>query len=307
MEDKDLYAALGVPKDASEDDIRTAYRKLAREHHPDVNPNDPAAEERFKEVSFANGVLSDEEKRKRYDEFGMAGLSDGFDEGAAREYQQWSRGAHRSPHFESYTSDVDLEDLLSGFFAGARQAAGPMRGADAEGILPVDFLDAARASEVPANFQGRPAMRVRIPPGAREGTRIRLQGKGGPGSEGGPAGDLYLTLQIKPHPFFTREADDLFVDLPVTIPELIRGASVDVPTPDGKVSMQIPPGSQNGRKLRLRGRGAIRSGAGGKGDLYVRLTAVLPETDDPRLEELAKELDDLYAGDNVRRNFGVDS
>jgi curved DNA-binding protein len=303
MEEKDLYGILGVARGASDEEIRKAYRKLARKYHPDVNPNDKKAEERFKEISFANEVLSDKDKRARYDEFGMQGLAQGFDPEQARAYTRWSQGAQRSPFHETFTSDadIDLEDLLGGLFGGgARFARGPARGGDAEGEIEIDFLDAVRGGEVRVEVGGRGTLRVKIPPGADSGTKIRLAGQGDQGARGGSAGDLYLRLRVRPHPFFTREGSDLSLDLPVTIPELVGGASIEVPTPDGPVTMKVPARSQNGRRLRLRGKGAPKLGTGERGDLYVRLVAELPETDDPRLDQVAKDLEPLYRGRDPR-------
>jgi len=310
MADPDLYAALGVARTATEDEIRKAYRKLARKYHPDVNPNDRKSEEKFKEISFAYEVLSDKDKRARYDEFGTQGLADGFDPAQAREYMRWSQGARRSPSYESFTSegDFDLEDLLGGIFSGAgRRARGPQRGADATGEIEVDFLDAVRGGEVRVQVAGRGALRIKIPPGAVTGTKIRLAGQGDSGAQGAPAGDLYLTLQVRSHPFFRREGNDLHLDLPVTLPELVQGASVEVPTADGTVTMKIPPHSQSGRVLRLRGKGAAKLGAAEKGDLYVKLLAELPDPADPRLEAIAKELEPLYQGRDLRAKLRADS
>jgi curved DNA-binding protein len=298
MEERDLYAVLGVSREASKEEIRKAYRKLARETHPDVNPGDPRAEARFKDVSFAYDVLSDPGKRKLYDEFGLRGLSEGFDPQQARAWRQWQEGARRSPSFESYTTDVDLEDLLGGLFGG-RRARGPGRGFDVEGEVAVDLLDAVRGAEVRVEVAGR-ALSVRIPPGSDDGSRIRLRGQGEPGPGGGPAGDLYLTLRVRPHPLFRREGTDLHLEVPVSVPELVLGAEVEVPTPDGSVSMRVPPRSQSGRRMRLRGKGVPRRRGGGRGDLYVTLVAQLPAGDDPRLERLAKEMEPLYAGADLR-------
>ena len=300
MEDQDLYATLGVGRDVSEEDLRTAYRKLAREHHPDVNPNDPKAEERFKEIAAAYGVLSDAEKRALYDEFGTQGLQESFDPEEARAYQQWARGAGRSPFQQGFRSEMDLEDLLGSFF-GARSGGGP----DATGEVAVDFMAAARGEEVTVHFEGRGALHVKVPPGASDGTRIRLADQGGPGVGGGPPGDLYLTLRVRPHAFFTREGADVFVDVPVTVPELVLGAAIEVPTLDGPVTMKVPPSSGNGRKMRLRGKGARQRDGGRRGDLYVRLIATLPPNGDPRLAELAKEMQGLYGDENVRAKLGV--
>jgi curved DNA-binding protein len=301
---KDLYAILGVARGASEDEIKKAYRKLARKYHPDVNPNDPKAEDRFKEVAFAYDVLSDKEKRARYDEFGVQGLAEGFDPDKARAYARWSEQARQSPFHEAFQTEVDLDDLIENFFGGGglggRRRRGPGRGRDAEGQLAIDFLEAVRGGEVRFQLGGR-TLRVRIPPGAEEGSRIRVAGQGEPGVKGGAPGDLYLTLSVRPHPFFTRRGDDLWLDLPVTLPELVLGAEIEVPTPDEPVRMKIPPRSQSGRVLRVRGKGAGKRGSKDeRGDLYVRLVAQLPDAPDPRLEEIAKQLEPLYGGKDPR-------
>jgi len=302
MDEKDFYAALGVARGATEDEIRKAYRKLARKCHPDVNPNDRKAEDRFKEISLAYEVLSDKEKRARYDEFGAQSLAQGFDPEQAREYARWSRGARRSPFHESSTSnvDVDIEDLLGGLFGGARRARGPAKGSDAEGEIAIDFLDAVRGGEVRVQVAGRGTLRVKIPPGADEGTRIRLAGQGDAGVLGGAPGDLYLTLRVRPHAFFERKGSDLSLDLPVTFSELVLGASIEVPTPDGPVTMRVPAQSASGRVLRLRGKGVPKLGGAERGDLYVKLAAELPDPADPRLEAIAKDLEPLYEGRDVR-------
>lgn len=299
MEQKDLYAVLGVERGAGDEEIRKVYRKLARETHPDVNPNDAKAEERFKEVSFAYEVLSDPEKRKLYDEFGLDGLQQGFDPEHARTYQRWARGAHRSPHHGGFSSEFDLDDLFGSLF-GARGARGPAAGSDVEGEIEVAFMDAVRGGEVRVQVEGKGTLRVKIPPGADEGTRIRLAGQGAPGFEGGPPGDLYLKLHVRPHKFYTRDGADLLVNVPVTIAELVRGGAIEVPTPDGPVTMKVPARSQPGRRLRLRGKGAPRRRGGGRGELYVTLVPTLPDSDDPRLEELASELEGLYGEADVR-------
>ena len=193
-----------------------------------------------------------------------------------------------------------MEDLIGGLFGGARRPRGPARGADAEGEIAVDLLDAVRGGEVRVQVAGRGALRVKIPAGADEGTRIRLAGQGDAGALGGPAGDLYLTLRVRPHPFFERRGSDLSLDLPVTLPELVLGGSIEVPTPDGPVTMKIPPASASGRVLRLRGTGEPKLGGGERGDLYVKLVAELPDPSDPRLEAIARELAPLYEGRDVR-------
>jgi curved DNA-binding protein len=297
--ERDLYKILGVERTATDQEIKKAYRKLARRYHPDVNPNDKAAEERFKDASFAYEVLTNAEKRRRYDEFGEQGISEGFDANRARQYQQWRQQTERSP-FHSSFSDADLEDLLGGMFGG-RAAAGPRRGQDRESELEVDLLDALHGSEVRLQLGDEGTLRVKIPAGADDGTRIRLAGKGAPGARGGPLGDLYLTLRLRPHPLLRREGNDLYMDLPVTVGEAVSGASVEVPTPDGVVTLRIPPRSRSGQKLRLRGKGVRSlSAERAQGDLYVTLRVQLPETDDPRLEALAKSMDELYGAADLR-------
>ena len=298
MEQKDLYGVLGVERGAEDEEIRRVYRRLARETHPDVNPNDPKAEERFKEVSFAYEILSDSDKRTLYDEFGFDGLKQGFDPDHARTYQRWARGAQRSPHHGGFASEVDLDDLFGSLF-GARRG-GPAAGRDVEAEIDVDFMVAIRGGEVRVQLEGKGTLRIKIPAGAAEGTRIRLAGQGSPGVEGGPLGDLYLKLHVRPHAFYTRDADDLWLDVPVTLSELVRGASIEVPTPDGSVTMKVPARSQPGRRLRLRGKGAPRRNGSGHGALYVKLLLALPDTDDPRLDELATEMDGLYGDADVR-------
>ncbi len=312
MPEKDLYAVLGVGRQASADELRKAYRKIARETHPDVNPGNKKAEERFKEVSHAYDVLSDPDKRKRYDEFGMAGLAEGFDPEHARAYQRWSQGARRSPgsqHFEA----VDLEDLLGGLGGlGDLFGGGPGRGprgragaGDTEADVEVDFLDAVRGGEMRLEIPGRGAVTVKIPAGSEDGSRIRLRGQGRPGAPGQPAGNLTLHLRVRPHPFFRRSGANLELDLPVSLPELVLGAEVEVPTPDGPVRMRIPKRSQSGQKLRVRGKGAFLRGKSERGDLYVTLQAQVPggAVDAARLEELARELEPLYAGHDLRAHL----
>ncbi len=325
MAERDLYKILDIERSASRDDIRKAYRRLARKHHPDVNQNDPKAAERFKDVSFANDVLSDDEKRKLYDEFGESGLASGFDADQARAWKRWQDGRQRSPYGSQVDSGIDLEDLLSGFsgpgrrasdedsafFGGlGRRARGPRRGADTEGSITVDFLDAVRGRQVALSVDGRGQIKVTLPPGTVDGTRIRLAGQGGTGPGKAPPGDLYLTVRLRPHPFFRREGDDIHLALPVTVSELLRGATVRLPTPDGAVDLRIPARSPNGRKLRVRGKGATRhptaDNTAPQGDLYAELVATLPEGgDQSSIEKVALELDALYAGQDVRRGLGA--
>lgn len=320
MAKADLYATLGVDRDADSDGIRKAFRKLARKYHPDMNQNNPAKTDKFKEISFANEVLSDAEKRKTYDEFGVQGLDPNFKPDQARAQQRWGghpgaggqgRGGPGAGGFPGGSSDFDLDDLLSrlsgrgggfGGFGFGRQ--GPTRGSDAEGSVTIDFLDAVRGGKISLQQQGMGELQVTIPPGADQGTKIRLRAKGSPGANGGPPGDLFLKLSVRPHAFFRREGDHLHLDLPVALHELIQGAEVVAPTPDGPVTLKVPKGSANGGKLRLTGKGATRRGTKERGNLYVHLQATLPPNDE-RLETMAEELKSLYGDTNIRSKLGV--
>jgi molecular chaperone DnaJ len=341
-----LYDTLGVPKGASQDEIKKAYRKLARQHHPDANPGDAAAEERFKEVQNAYDVLSDPEKRKQYDAFGNGRPGPG---GAT-----------------NFNFDVgDLGDLFGNLFGGGgfggraqRARPQPVKGQDLEAVVNLSFEDALQGAEVKipvdvtvacrtcggsgaepgtapvicpecngrgvrAEDQGffalsQPCPRcrgngtviekpcrtcqgsgrerrtkrysVKIPAGARDGTRIRLKGKGEPGQNGGPNGDLYVVTRVGESAQYERRGDDLVVEVPVTYPEAALGASVEVPTPEGPVSLKVPAGSTDGKLLRIRGRGAPRLKGPGKGDVLARVRIVVPSKPTKKERELLEEL-----------------
>jgi DnaJ-class molecular chaperone len=305
-EGRDLYQVLGVPRDVDSDALRKAYRKLARQFHPDVNPDDPVAEERFKEVSEAYAVLSDEERKRNYDEFGEVSLEGGFDADAARRAREafGARfGADGAGPFAGGGADYqfgDLDDLLGRLFQRDRPS-GPRRGADLEAVLELEFGEAALGGEkrltlqvpgpVPGSGLHSETVTVRIPPGVDDGGRIRLRGKGAPGSSGGPAGDLIATVRVRLHPVFRREGSDLHLEVPVTVAEAIRGAKVEVPTLDGRVTVTVPPGSDSGRRLRLRGKGIPAPAGGPPGDLYVTVQIRVPKD----LEEGALEQLDALA------------
>jgi curved DNA-binding protein len=324
---RDLYAVLGIERSASADEIKQAYRKLALEHHPDVNPGNAEAEERFKEISAAKEILLSPEKRKLYDEFGMDGLAPGFDPSDARAYREWARRAKQSPGYETFAGgrglgDQGIEDLLSQLFGnragpetgdgfghggGFRFSGRPstFRGADFETELEVDFIDAILGREVQMRLEGREPLRVTLPLGARDGTRIRLKGQGQRAGSGAESGDLYVRLKVRPHPFFRREGDDLHLDVPVTVSELILGAEVQIPTTDGMTKVKVPPRSANGRTLRLPGKGVAKvaskgGGASNRGHLFLHLQAVMPTQADPELEEIARKLENYYAEKDPR-------
>ncbi|HEX3539858.1 MAG TPA: DnaJ C-terminal domain-containing protein [Acidimicrobiales bacterium] len=267
--EKDLYAVLGVAEDADAKTIGRAYRKLARELHPDTHPDDAAAADRFKEVTAAYDVIGDETKRAEYDEFRRALAGAGEDRWARFDPSEWAT-------FE----DGDLSDLLSGVFGRSRREAdGVRRGADLEAELRLAFEDAVRGltTEVTLNdARGTRRFKVRVPAGVDDGQRIRLPGKGAPGSNGGPAGDLYAVVRVDPHPLFGRRGADLTVDASISWPQAVLGTEVDVPTLEGPpVRVRVPAGTPAGRTLRVRSRGV--KAATGTGDLLATVHITVPE------------------------------
>ena len=307
---KDPYSVLGVSKSASAEEIKKAYRKLAKKLHPDMNPGDKKAEERFKEVSGAFEVVGDPKKRALFDEFGEISTRPGFDEAKAREFQ---RQAAESPFagmrgggFNVGGFDPgDLESMFGEMFGGGgrrRRAPRPMPGDDVEAAIDIDLRDAVLGAEREISFvrgSENVRLKVKIPPGVETGSRVRLPGQGGPGEMGGERGDLYLRITVRPHPLIRVEGRDLLLDLPVTAHEALAGAEVTAPTFEGPVKLKIPPGSQSGRKLRLRGRGlpALKSDTGApRGDLYAVLQVKLPP-DSPEAREAAASMQKLYKSD----------
>jgi molecular chaperone DnaJ len=363
---RDLYEVLGVSKSASPDELKKAYRKLARRYHPDNNPGDAEAEERFKEVQGAYDVLSDPEKRKEYDQVGTRIFAGAPGGGGNFE---WSGNL----------GDLgDLGDLFGGLFGGmrgggtARDARRDRRGDDVEVAVTLAFEDSlkglttkipveleapcsacggsgaepgttpkicpdCRGRGVTAEDQGffafsqpcrrcggngtvveKPCRRcqgtgrerrtkrytVKIPPGVRDGTQIRLKGKGAAGTGRGPAGDLVVTTRVTPSPLFERRGANLVLDVPVTYAEAALGAEVEVPTPDGRISLRIPPGSQDGKLLRVRGRGAPKLNGGGKGDLLARIGVVVP-TKLTKAEREAIEALEKASNRDVRERLGT--
>ena len=297
----DFYQTLGVKKEASADEIRKAYRKLSRENHPDVKPDDKAAAEKFKKVQEAYAVLGDAEKRAQYDRFGPA-----FNQaGGARGH--WAGGPAGGPIDlgDLFGEGVDLGDLFGGFgrggggFGGGRRGPGsrPSKGQDLRAEITVPFLVAAEGGqhELSVNRAGRTErLTVKIPAGITDGSTIRLSGEGHPGSAGGTAGDLLLTIRVAPHPYFRRDGNDLVVDVPITPAEGALGAKVEAPTlSEGSVVVTIPPGTSSGRKLRLRGKGVPDRKSGARGDLYVVAKVVVPDAPSADQRQLYEQLSKL--------------
>jgi molecular chaperone DnaJ len=288
--DKDFYADLGVSPDASPQEIKRAYRRLARENHPDANPGDAAAEQRFKAVSTAYDVLSDPAKRRQYDQarrlltggwggFGFRSRGAGFD-----------LGDFVGPGPRIRRNVFDFDDLVDDVFAHLRRPSRPQRGPNLEIDLRLDFETAALGGSVPLPLaDAHPgaqaeAVVLRVPPGVDEGQRIRLAGRGAPGRHGGPAGDLYVHVRIDPHPVFGRSDNDLTVTVPITFPEAVLGATISAPTLTGRTSLTVPPGTRSGQAFRVPGKG-IRSPDDRRGDLLVTVEIAVPR----HLDRTAKQ------------------
>ena len=304
---EDLYAVLGVPKSADAESIKKAYRKLAKDLHPDKNPGNKQAEAKFKSVNHAYEVLSNADRRKLYDEFGEEGLREGFNAEQARAYKQWaSQGGGRGGGGRVRTQGggtVNIEDLFGGqvpeggfgdvfgdLFGRQRGRRGPMPGQDVESEITVDFVSAVRGTTLELRTEMSPTpVTVRIPPGAAEGSRVRIAGQGGQSPSGGPRGDLILTIHVKPHPHFRREGDDLHLDLPLALHEAYFGAKVRVPTFDGSVTLKVPERTQGGTVMRVRGKGVTRKGHT-PGDLYVHFQVRIPTGNGADLTSIFEKL-----------------
>lgn len=294
----DYYQALGVPRDASDDEIRRAYRKLAREYHPDVN-RDPGAEDRFKEIAEAYEVLRDKQKRERYDRLGdnwRAGQDVSGSEGFGGGFPGGGFGDVRV----DFGDGGDFSDFFESLFGARRRSAGTRRGGDGFGgfarrgsdmqaTLDLTLEEAAAGGRQHLILDGDRGYDVQIPAGVHDGQRIRLAGEGGPGIDGGPPGDLFLRVRIAPHPRFRVDGNDLHVDLPVSPPEAALGGRVPVPTLTGSVHVQVPAGSSTGRQLRMRGEGMPTS-TGGHGDLLAHIQIMVPKKLDERQRELYEQL-----------------
>ncbi len=329
---RDYYEVLGVPRGASEAEIKKAYRRLARKLHPDVNPGDKAAQKRFQEVQEAYEILKDEEKRRAYDRFGHAGPGPGGGFGGAG-FDPRAAGGPGGPgfgggapfegfHFES----GDIGDLFGNLFGGRRGPAGPRQGGDLRAEIEVPFRDAvlggtaslALRREKPCPTCGGTGrsgkatcptchgegvvaeserVRVRIPEGTEDGGVIRLAGKGAAGAGGAAPGDLYVTVRVTPHPYFERHGNDIHGIVPVTVKEAYAGAEIDVPTIHGAVRAKVPPSTQSRQKFRLRGQGVKDPRSGQAGDHIYTVRVMVPKTVTPAGTDAATLLDSLYEGD----------
>jgi DnaJ-class molecular chaperone len=287
---EDYYATLGVSRDASADDIKKAYRKLARKYHPDLNPDDPKAKEKFQQVQSAFDVLSDAKKREMYDRYGAAYESMGA--GAHPGARPWpGGGTGEGGGFEFNAEDLfgggggvggGFADLFRQFNQRGRtqRRSARIAGSDLEHELSIPFATAVLGGE--AQIAVRRAdghtetIRVKIPTGIEDGKKIRLRGQGEPGTNGGPAGDILIRIEVAPHPAFRRHGKRLEVTVPITLAEALAGAKIDVPTPHGAITLTVPAGSSSGRKLRVKGQG-VKGGAGPPGDLFAELQIVLPK------------------------------
>lgn len=372
----DFYNTLGVSKSASQEEIKKAYRKLARKWHPDVNPGNEEAERKFKDISQAYDCLGSDEKRKLYDEFGEEGLHAGFDAEKAREHRQWSsfQQEGRRKAAQGFGQYQSYEDVFGDLFGFGQKRTGfrttmASRGRDIEHDMSIDLISALKGFETDLSMQktkecsacqgsgtdpnspitncqrcggsgrlniaegpmhftkpcpdcrghgqigktcsqcggrgqilGTDKIRVAIPQGVKDGSRVRVAGKGEPGLNGGQPGDLYLIVHIASHPFLKREGDNLFMDVPVTVGEAMAGGTITIPTIEGQVRVKVPPKSQSGQTLKLKGKGAINPKTKKNGDLMVKLVIRVPQTDDKEALESVKKLDGLYK-DDLRRDI----
>ena len=286
----ELYEVLGVKKDASQADIKKAHRLQAKKHHPDLNPGDKASEETFRKVQAAYNILSDKEKRRLYD----AGEIDAEGKDTPRQFYREYAGADGGQTYASNAGFDDLGDIFSDLFRaqqhGADHAHIRRQGGDIGYRMEVSFLEAVNGAKKRITLPNGKTLDVTMPPGHREGQILRLRGKGMPGLGGGSAGDALVEVHIKPHRMFHRRGQDILIDLPVALNEAVLGGRVHVPTIRGAVTMTIPPGSNTGDMLRLKGKGIVASGKHSVGDQLVTLSVVLPKKADAKLSAFLKDL-----------------
>ena len=316
----DPYKTLGVARGASADEIKKAYRKLAKKLHPDVNPGNKKVETQFKEATAAYDLLSDAEKRRKFD----SGEID--DQGNAKGFSGWgnARGGHGAgaggagarrggPRAADVGLDDEFaEDLFRDFFNFGRGAGGAaggrtgikMRGADVTYKVEVPFLEAARGAKKRLTLSDGKTLDITVPPGTTDGQSLRLKGQGLPGQGGAPAGDAYVEIEVKAHPYFEREGNDILLECPISLSEAVVGGQITVPTIDGLVAMKVPQNSNTGTQLRLKGKGIADPKSGQRGDQYVRFEVVLPKQMDSDLEQAVERWAKSHGTDqDVRAKF----
>ncbi len=300
----DPYKTLGVERGAGADEIKRAYRELAKKLHPDLNPGNSRIEHKFKEVSHAYSILGDADKRQRFDrgEIDASGQATGRKGGFYRDQAQRGRGSKYRPF--DFGADLNVEDIVSELF-GSRGRKARRRGADVSYTAPIDFLDAARGTKKRIRLSDGKVLDIKVPAGTEDRQALRLKGQGMAGHGGGATGDAFVEVHIEPHPFFTRKDNNVHLELPVTLQEAVLGATITVPTVHGKVSMKIPPGSNTGATLRLKGKGIVERKGGKKGDQYVKLKVTLPERPDKELKDFVERWGKDH-GYDPRRKAGID-
>ncbi|WP_448203421.1 DnaJ C-terminal domain-containing protein [Azospirillum sp. sgz302134] len=316
---RDPYQILGLSRSASADDIKKAYRKLAKEHHPDLKPGNAGNEERFKEISAAYTLLSDPEKRARFDRGEIDSSGQERHHGFGARSHAYSGGG-RSRGFGGGSDDSFFggEDWFSDLFGGGRRrgagqqagggtgaGGGPRaRGSDIAYSVTVPFIEAAQGTKRRVNLSNGKSIDVTVPPGTEDQQKLRLKGQGLPGTGGG-AGDAIIEVHVEPHPYFTRQGADIHVEVPITLNEAVLGASIRVPTVSGPVAVKVPPGSNTGSTLRLRGKGVMNQTTKQPGDQYVKLKVVLPDPPDAELVKFVEEWAKTRSYD-VRKKAGLD-
>jgi len=326
---RDPYEVLGVPRDADADAIKKAYRKLAKQYHPDLNPGDAGIERKFKDVSVAHDLLSDAEKRARFDrgeidasgaDRPMRGRRSGHPGAdSARARSGAGAGAGAGAGFGGFGAGINPDDLFDEILRGnARRgfggagagfnggASSKRRGADINFSVTVDFIAAAAGNKRRLTLPDQRTVDITIPPGTEEGTQLRLAGQGQPGINGGPAGDAYIEVQIEPHPLLSRQGRDILLTLPITLPEAVLGGAVTVPTIEGKVAVKIPKGANSGTTLRLRGKGLPATKTLPAGDQLVKLVVTLPDVIDGELSSFMERWGRAASYD-VRRKAGFEA
>lgn len=310
MTTKDPYEILGVPRTASADEIKRAYRRLVKDVHPDHNPGDKNAERRFKDVQAAYEVLGDTKRRSEFDKYGAGG--------PMPDYQNWSHSGPQSQHGNvhvDFDSMGDLSSIFEQFFRRSggrngrrRSQAGEMpAGENIEHAVDISFEEAVRGTTREIAFQGEgrrvvERIEVKIPPGIGDGQAVRVKGRGQEGAGG--RGDLIIRVRVLPHRYFRREGLDIYLDLPLTVPEAVLGTRVDIPTLDGTTRLVVPPGTSSGTKLRLRGKGVTDARGGNTGDLYAAAKISVPREPSARLRSTMEELRDEFGPDPRRELFG---